>query len=58
MGLLVGWTLALAAMTYSVAFRWTAVTGGEDGLGGIKRPLFGGIDFEHCFTLAKPAEKR
>eukprot|EP01035_Chromulina_nebulosa_P014911 gene14911-19737_t len=24
-------------MTYSVAFRWTAVTGGEDGLGGIKR---------------------
>jgi ABC-type branched-subunit amino acid transport system ATPase component/ABC-type branched-subunit amino acid transport system permease subunit len=39
-------TLALAAMTYSVAFRWTAVTGGEDGLGGIKRPLFLGIDFE------------
>ena len=23
-------TLALAAMTYSVAFRWTAVTGGEE----------------------------
>jgi ABC-type branched-subunit amino acid transport system ATPase component/ABC-type branched-subunit amino acid transport system permease subunit len=39
-------TLALAAMTYSVAFRWTAVTGGEDGLGGIRRPLFLGIDFE------------
>jgi ABC-type branched-subunit amino acid transport system ATPase component/ABC-type branched-subunit amino acid transport system permease subunit len=39
-------TLALAAVTYSVAFRWTAVTGGEDGLGGIKRPLFAGIDFE------------
>ncbi len=39
-------TLALAAMTYSVAFRWTAVTGGEDGLGGIRRPLFAGIDFE------------
>ncbi|BCB20241.1 branched-chain amino acid ABC transporter ATP-binding protein/permease [Bosea sp. ANAM02] len=39
-------TLALAAMIYSVAFRWTAVTGGEDGLGGITRPLFAGIDFE------------
>jgi ABC-type branched-subunit amino acid transport system ATPase component/ABC-type branched-subunit amino acid transport system permease subunit len=39
-------TLALAAMTYSVAFRWTAVTGGEDGLGGIRRPLFLGVDFE------------
>ncbi|MFY8115026.1 MAG: branched-chain amino acid ABC transporter permease, partial [Rhabdaerophilum sp.] len=41
-------TLALAAMLYSIAFRWTAVTGGEDGLGGIKRPLFGGIDFEQA----------
>ena len=39
-------TLALTAMLYSVAFRWTAVTGGEDGLGGIKRPLFAGIDFD------------
>jgi branched-chain amino acid transport system ATP-binding protein len=39
-------TLALTAMLYSVAFRWTAVTGGEDGLGGIKRPLFAGVDFE------------
>ena len=27
-------TLALAALTYTIAFRWTAVTGGEDGLGG------------------------
>ncbi len=39
-------TLALAAMLYAVAFRWTAVTGGEDGLGGIKRPQFAGVDFE------------
>ncbi|CAH1666720.1 ATP-binding cassette domain-containing protein [Hyphomicrobiales bacterium] len=39
-------TLALAAMIYSVAFRWTSVTGGEDGLGGITRPLFLGLDFE------------
>jgi ABC-type branched-subunit amino acid transport system permease subunit len=31
-------TLALAAMLYSVSFRWTDVTGGENGLGGITRP--------------------
>jgi branched-chain amino acid transport system ATP-binding protein len=41
-------TLALAAMLYAIAFRWTAVTGGEDGLGGIRRPQFLGIDFEQA----------
>ncbi|WP_226626201.1 branched-chain amino acid ABC transporter ATP-binding protein/permease [Alloyangia pacifica] len=30
-------TLALSALTFSIAFRWTAVTGGEDGLGGFNR---------------------
>src|ERR1700680_205362 len=30
-------TLALAALTYTIAFRWSAVTGGEDGLPGLKR---------------------
>jgi len=39
-------TLAIAAMLYAVAFRWTSVTGGEDGLGGIHRPNWFGIDFE------------
>jgi ABC-type branched-subunit amino acid transport system ATPase component/ABC-type branched-subunit amino acid transport system permease subunit len=39
-------TLALAAMLYTIAYRWTSVTGGEDGLGGITRPHFGGVDFE------------
>lgn len=39
-------TLALSAMLYSIAFRWTAVTGGEDGLGGIKRPRVAGINFD------------
>jgi ABC-type branched-subunit amino acid transport system ATPase component/ABC-type branched-subunit amino acid transport system permease subunit len=39
-------TLALSAMFYAIAFRWTAVTGGEDGLGGIKRPVFAGISFD------------
>jgi ABC-type branched-subunit amino acid transport system ATPase component/ABC-type branched-subunit amino acid transport system permease subunit len=33
-------TLALCALTYALAFRWTALTGGEDGLGGLSR---GGI---------------
>jgi branched-chain amino acid transport system ATP-binding protein len=39
-------TLALSAMLYVVAFRWTAVTGGEEGFGGIARPQFLGVDFE------------
>jgi branched-chain amino acid transport system ATP-binding protein len=30
-------TLALAALTYTIAFRWTEVTGGEDGLSGLTR---------------------
>ena len=38
-------TLALSAMLYTVAFRWTDVTGGENGLGGITRPEFAGISF-------------
>ncbi len=43
-------TLALAAMLYSVAFRWTEVTGGENGLGGITRPVIGGLSFESATT--------
>ena len=39
-------TLALAALTYTVAFRWTAVTGGEDGLGGLQRGALGPIDLD------------
>jgi len=30
-------TLALSAMGFQLAFRWTEVTGGENGLGGIER---------------------
>jgi branched-chain amino acid transport system ATP-binding protein len=34
-------TLALCALTFAMAFRWTALTGGEGGLGGIERgPAF------------------
>ena len=39
-------TLALAAMLFVVAFRWTAVTGGENGLGGITRPVVLGLDLD------------
>jgi branched-chain amino acid transport system ATP-binding protein len=39
-------TLALCALTYTVCFRWTAVTGGEDGLGGLKRGALGPIQFD------------
>ncbi len=34
-------TLALAALTYTIAFRWSEVTGGEDGLGGLTRGTSG-----------------
>src|SRR3982074_888298 len=39
-------TLALAAMLYSISFRWTEVTGGENGLGGITRPTLFGFNLE------------
>jgi branched-chain amino acid transport system ATP-binding protein len=39
-------TLALAAMLYAVSFRWTEVTGGENGLGGITRPTIVGFNLE------------
>lgn len=38
-------TLALTALGYTIAFRWTEVTGGENGLGGIVRPEIAGIRF-------------
>ncbi len=40
-------TLAFSALTYAVAFRWTAFTGGENGLGGVTRAAWLGIDLEN-----------
>jgi branched-chain amino acid transport system ATP-binding protein len=37
-------TLALCALTFAVAFRWTALTGGEGGLGGLERGRLGPLD--------------
>ncbi len=47
-------TLALAALCYTIAFRWTEVTGGEDGLGGLVRGSIGPIaldDSRAYYTL-------
>ena len=43
-------TLALAALTYTIAFRWTAVTGGEDGLGGLKRGSLGPFSLDNALA--------
>ena len=40
-------TLALSALTFAIAFRWTAFTGGENGLGGIVRPVIGPVNLDH-----------
>ena len=37
-------TLALCALSFAIAFRWTALTGGEGGLGGIERGMLGPIN--------------
>ncbi len=44
-------TLALVALTYTIAFRWTEVTGGEDGLGGITRGSIGPINLDNSLVF-------
>lgn len=39
-------TLAFAALCFSVAYRWTSLTGGENGLGGIERRSLIGLDLD------------
>jgi branched-chain amino acid transport system ATP-binding protein len=41
-------TLAFAALTYTIAFRWSEVTGGEDGLGGLKRGSIGPFSLDNA----------
>jgi ABC-type branched-subunit amino acid transport system ATPase component/ABC-type branched-subunit amino acid transport system permease subunit len=43
-------TLAFAALTYTIAFRWSEVTGGEDGLGGLKRGNIGTISLDNALA--------
>src|SRR5947209_19929720 len=47
-------TLALAALTYTVAFRWSTVTGGEDGLGGLQRGSIGPLSLDAALTYSVP----
>ena len=39
-------TLALVALAYAIAFRWSELTGGEDGLGGLTRGRLGPFDLD------------
>src|SRR4051812_34446728 len=39
-------TLAFSALAYAIAFRWTAFTGGENGLGGVTRANWFGLNLE------------
>jgi branched-chain amino acid transport system permease protein len=38
-------TFALNQLFYFIAYQWTSVTGGEDGMQGVPRPAILGIDF-------------
>ena len=44
-------TLACSQIAFEIAFKWTAVTGGENGLQNIVRPLFPSAMAFHGFTL-------
>jgi len=39
-------TLAFCQLVYFIAFKWTSLTGGENGLHGVNRPSFGPIRLE------------
>jgi branched-chain amino acid transport system permease protein len=43
-------TLAFAQMLFSIAIRWTGVTGGSDGLAGVSRPVLGIGSLSYTFT--------
>jgi branched-chain amino acid transport system ATP-binding protein len=44
-------TLAFSQIAFEVAFKWTEVTGGENGLQGVPRPLFADQWSFHIFTV-------
>ncbi len=43
-------TLAFAQMLFSIAIRWTTVTGGSDGLSGVPRPVIGLGPLSYAFN--------
>ena len=44
-------TLALTALAYTVAFRWSDVTGGENGLGGLERGSIGPLSLDDAIVF-------
>lgn len=44
-------TLAFSALCFTIAFRWTALTGGENGLGGIERRSLAGFSLDETFVF-------
>lgn len=44
-------TLALSQLAFEITYKWTAVTGGENGLQGVGRPLFASPMAFHVFTV-------
>jgi len=45
-------TLACSQLAFEIAFKWTAVTGGENGLQGVARPWFPSTLAFHIFAVA------
>ncbi|MEH3148680.1 MAG: branched-chain amino acid ABC transporter ATP-binding protein/permease [Methylobacterium frigidaeris] len=45
-------TLACSQIAFEIAFKWTSVTGGENGLQDVARPLFPSALAFHAFTVA------
>ena len=49
-------TLALAQVLWGLAYRWAAITGGDNGIGGLSRPVVFGVSLDtagafYAFTL-------
>ena len=44
-------TLAMTAVAFTVSFRWTDLTGGENGLGGVVRPDWGLANLNNAWTF-------
>ena len=44
-------TLAFSALCFTVAFRWTSLTGGENGLGGVERRSVLGYSLDQPFAF-------
>ena len=48
-------TLAFTQIAFEIAYKWTSLTGGENGLQGVPRPLFANDWAFHAFTIATVA---